>query len=54
MPRKEYKTITVKAEAFLRFTRAIRKAQRDDPSLDNSTFLKSLVSKRQKKRRLSI
>jgi hypothetical protein len=28
MPRKEYKTITVKTEAFLRFTRAIRKAQK--------------------------
>jgi hypothetical protein len=30
MPEKEYKTITVKTEAFLRFTRAIRKAQKDN------------------------
>lgn len=53
MPRKEYKTITVKEEAFGKFIRAIRKAQKDDPRLDNSTFLNSLISKRQKSRRSS-
>jgi len=51
MPRKEYKTITVKTAAFQMFTRAIKKAQKDDPSLDNSTFLKMIISKNQKKRR---
>lgn len=51
MPRKEYKTITVKVEAFQKFIRAIRDAQRSDPSLDNSTFLTSLLGKSQKSKK---
>jgi hypothetical protein len=51
MPRKEYKTITVKVEAFQKFIRAIRDAQKSDPSLDNSTFLTSLLGKKSKKSR---
>ncbi|CUR52465.1 protein of unknown function [Nitrosotalea devaniterrae] len=53
MPRKEYKTITVKTEAFQKFVKAIREAKKDDPLLDNSTFLNSLVTRHQKTRRLS-
>jgi hypothetical protein len=48
MPRKEYKTITVKSESFQKFIKAIKDAKRDDPSLDNSTFLNSLLSKYKK------
>ncbi len=48
MPRKEYKTITVKTEAFQQFVKAIRKAKQEDPSLDNSTFLNFLIAKFQK------
>jgi hypothetical protein len=51
MPRKEYKTITVKVDAFQQFAKAIKKAKQDDPSLDNSTFLVSLVSKNQKSKK---
>ncbi|MDE1770241.1 MAG: hypothetical protein KGI28_06805 [Thaumarchaeota archaeon] len=51
MPRKEYKTITVKIEAFQQFANAIKKARKEDPNLDNSTFLASLVSKSQKTKR---
>lgn len=51
MPRKEYKTITVKVEAFQKFIRAIREAQKSNPSLDNSTFLTSLLGKKSKKSR---
>ena len=53
LPRKEYKTITVKTEAFQKFVKAIREAKKDDPLLDNSTFLNSLVTRHQKTRRLS-
>ncbi|MGI0075603.1 MAG: hypothetical protein ACREA5_06640 [Nitrosotalea sp.] len=53
MPRKEYKTITVKSEAFQKFVKAIRDAKKNDPSVDNSTFLNSLIAKYQKNRRSS-
>ncbi|TRZ80407.1 MAG: hypothetical protein D4R90_01535 [Nitrosopumilales archaeon] len=48
LPRKEYKTITVKSESFQKFIKAIKNAKKDDPSLDNSTFLNSLLSKYKK------
>ncbi|HEX5358920.1 MAG TPA: hypothetical protein VFW99_03290 [Candidatus Nitrosotalea sp.] len=53
MPRKEYKTITVKSEAFQKFVRAVKEAKKGDPSLDNSLFLNSLIAKYQKVRRSS-
>lgn len=43
MPRKEYKTITVKAETQVKFLRAVRDAKRDDIT-DNSKFLDLLLS----------
>jgi len=51
MPRKEYKTITVKAETQEKFLRAVRDAKRGD-STDNSKFLDLLLSthKRSKSR----
>ncbi len=48
MPRKEYKTITVKIDAFVQFAKAVKKAKQDDPEVDNSTFLMSLLGKNQK------
>ncbi|CUR52164.1 protein of unknown function [Nitrosotalea devaniterrae] len=51
MPRKEYKTITVKVAAFEQFARAMKKAKHEDPDLDNSIFLMQLVSKNQKAKR---
>jgi len=48
MPRKEYKTITVKVDAFQQFARTIKKAKQDDSSVDNSTFLVSLLNKNHK------
>ncbi|HEU5487760.1 MAG TPA: hypothetical protein VFA69_03620 [Candidatus Nitrosotalea sp.] len=53
MPRKEYKTITVKTEAFQKFAKAVREAKKENPSLDNSTFLNSLVARHQKTRKSS-
>ena len=53
MPRKEYKTITVKSEAFQKFVKAIKEAKRGDPSLDNSIFLNSLIAKYHKTKRSS-
>jgi len=55
LPRKEYKTITVKSESFQKFIKAIRDAKKYDPLLDNSTFLNSLVSEYKKNlRRMKI
>lgn len=51
MPRKEYKTITVKVGAFEQFARAMKKAKQEDPSLDNSIFLMQLINKSQKIKR---
>ena len=51
MPRKEYKTITVKVGAFQKFTNAIKKAKKENPDIDNSEFLISLISKNQKIKR---
>jgi phosphopantothenoylcysteine synthetase/decarboxylase len=48
LPRKEYKTITVKSESFQKFIKAIKEAKKGDPSLDNSTFLNLLVSRYKK------
>jgi len=48
MPRKEYKTITVKVDAFQKFTNAIKKAKKKNPNIDNSEFLISLIGKNQK------
>lgn len=44
MPRKEYKTITVKSEAFQKFVKAIKEAKREDPSLDNRHISKFTYS----------
>jgi hypothetical protein len=43
MPRKEYKTITVKAHTFQQFVKAVKKAKQENPSLDNSIFLDLLI-----------
>ena len=51
MPRKEYKTITVKVAAFEQFARAMKKAKQENPGLDNSIFLMQLINKGQKPKR---
>jgi hypothetical protein len=51
MPRKEYKTITVKVDAFQQFAKAVKKAKQEDPELDNSAFLMLLMGKSQKTKR---
>lgn len=38
----------MKMETFKKFIRASRRAKREDPDLDNSTFLYSLLVKRSK------
>ncbi|MEO9277902.1 MAG: hypothetical protein ABI340_09025 [Nitrososphaera sp.] len=48
MPRKEYKTITVKVETFNRFIKASQEAKRNDPDLNNSLFVDSLLELRKK------
>lgn len=44
MPRKEYKTITVKAATFQRFQKAVHGAKKANPDIDNSKFLESLLN----------
>jgi len=51
MPRKEYKTITVKNESYEQFKKAVKEAKRKDKSLDNSTFLNVLISQHQRSRK---
>lgn len=51
MPRKEYKTITVKNESYEQFKKAVREAKKKDKSLDNSTFLNVLISQHQRSRK---
>ncbi|NHI02691.1 hypothetical protein DYY67_0388 [Candidatus Nitrosotalea sp. TS] len=51
MPRKEYKTITVKNESYDQFKRAVREAKKKDKSLDNSMFLDLLISQYQRSRK---
>ncbi|HJU14507.1 MAG TPA: hypothetical protein VJ792_08655 [Candidatus Nitrosotalea sp.] len=50
MPRKEYKTITVKNASYEHFKRAVREAKKKNKSLDNSSFLNLLVSHHRSKR----
>lgn len=49
LPRKEYKTITVKEETFVRFLKVIHDAKKANPELDNSTFLDKLLDSYKKK-----
>lgn len=49
MPRKEYKTITVKQQTFTRFLRAVRDAKRANPEMDNSVFLEKLLESYRKR-----
>lgn len=51
MPRKEYKTITVKNESYDQFKKAVREAKKKDKSLDNSMFLDLLISQHQRSRK---
>jgi len=48
LPRKEYKTITVKVEAYTRFMKAVKEAKKIDPEIDTSEFLESLIKESKK------
>lgn len=48
LPRKEYKTITVKVETFNRFIKATQEAKKANPDVDNSLFVDSLLDLRKK------
>lgn len=50
MPRKEYKTITVKAGTFQKFLKTVQEAKKKDASLDNSKFVDMLLEKYKKSR----
>ena len=50
MPRKEYKTITVKNECYEHFKRAVKEAKKKNRELDNSAFLNLLVSHHRSRR----
>ncbi|MDE1727403.1 MAG: hypothetical protein KGH89_09110 [Thaumarchaeota archaeon] len=51
MPRKEYKTITVKNESYEKFKKVAKEAKKKDKSLDNSTFLELLMNQHQRSKR---
>ncbi|MHB8601868.1 MAG: hypothetical protein ACYC6W_03700 [Nitrosotalea sp.] len=44
MPRKEYKTISVKLKTYLRFARNAKEARKTDPKMYNSAFLDHLLN----------
>ncbi len=46
MPRKEYKSLTVKNKSYERFLRAVREAKKRNKAIDNSAFLNLLVKHR--------
>jgi len=48
MPRKGYKTITVKDEVFYRFQKAVQEAKKVDSNMDNSKFINSLLDRHKK------
>lgn len=50
MPRKEYKTITIKEATFNRFIKIIRDAKKANSDLDNSIFVDKLLDLYKKKR----
>lgn len=50
VPRKEYKTITVKVDSFQRFLKVIGEARKADAKLDNSRFLDMLLERYRKSR----
>jgi len=49
MPRKEYKTITIKVETFQKFCKIKNDAKKADPELDNSKFVELLLDKYKKR-----
>jgi hypothetical protein len=50
MPRKEYKTITVKVESHSKFLKTIKEAKKAYPEIDNSEFLNLLLDMYKKSR----
>ncbi|MDE1767076.1 MAG: hypothetical protein KGI27_12520 [Thaumarchaeota archaeon] len=50
MPKKEYKTVTVKVDTFQRFRKVIGEARKIDTKLDNSRFLDMLLERYRKSR----
>jgi len=53
MPRKEYKSITVKNGSYEQFKRVVKEAKKKDKSLDNSSFLDMLMKQHQRSKRTS-
>jgi len=45
LPRKDYKTITVKLQTFLRFTKSVKEAQKKNLEVSNSSFLEFLLDR---------
>jgi len=50
LPRKGYKVITIKEEAFNKFFRAVQDAKKADPKMDNSRFIEWLLENKKKRR----
>lgn len=48
LPRKEYKTITIKTKSHVKFLKAVREAKKAHPGIDNSEFLDLLLDKYKK------
>jgi len=49
VPRKEYRTITVKVDTFERFLKVVHEAKKADPQIDNSKFLDGLLNGKRRK-----
>jgi len=52
MPRKGYKSLTVKDEAFYKFVKALKEAKKVNPRMDNSKFINSLIDLHKKSKQI--
>jgi len=46
LPRKEYKTITVKLQTYLRFLKHVKDEQKKDSTMNISSFIETLLDAR--------
>jgi hypothetical protein len=49
MPKKGYRSLTMKEDVYERFMKEIKEAKRTNPDIENSKFLESLMNKRKVK-----
>ncbi len=48
MPKKGYRSLTVKEDVYDKFLKAVQDAKKVDPNIDNSKFIDSFLDKHKK------